>query len=144
MSRNTSTGRVLEEMIPPSLKRGGYSFERNKKVGERLNGDSHKADYFLTKEEILISLKWQQKGGTAEQKIPYEVLCLGKAILDGKAKKAYLILGGQDKRDKQEGWTHRTFYTSGELENYLHPNYTRLVKIMMPEEFIVLANEHKL
>ena len=131
-------------MILPSLKRGGYLFERNKKVGERLNGRTHNVDCFLTEEKTLISLKWQQSSGTAEQKIPYEVLCLGKAILDGKATKAYLILGGQDEEDNKKGWTLRKFYTSGRLESYLHPSYIQLVKIKMPEEFIVLANEHKL
>jgi len=27
-------------------------------------------------EAILISLKWQQSSGTAEQKVPFEVICL--------------------------------------------------------------------
>ena len=87
MPRDTTTGRVLENMILPALKRGGYLFEQNKRVGERLNGSPHKADCFLTEEKILISLKWQQTSGTAEQKIPYEILCLGKLFWKERQKK---------------------------------------------------------
>jgi hypothetical protein len=31
-------------------------------------------------EECLISMKWQQTSGTAEQKVPFEILCLAETI----------------------------------------------------------------
>ena len=55
---------------------------------------------------ILVSLKWQQTGGTAEQKVPFEVMCLADAVRAGHGQAAYLVLGG-------DGWTLRDYYTSG-------------------------------
>ena len=87
--------------------------------------------------KYLISLKWQQVGGTAEQKVPFEVICLTDAILksSGKYKKAYLVLGGS-------GWTLRDFYTSGELEKYLE--YREAVDIITLEDFVAKANKGQL
>src|SRR6185503_1251762 len=94
--RDTRTGDVLEEMILPSLGRGGYSFQKSQDIGRRPGEGKHIVDAIATKNgrSILISSKWQQVGGTAEQKIPFEVICLMKAIRDslGKYQKAYLIL----------------------------------------------------
>ncbi len=84
-------------------------------------------------EKILVSSKWQQSSGTAEEKVPYEVMCLVEAIKDnpGLYKKAYVILGG-------EGWTLRDFYTSGGIERFFKD--TNTVKIVTLERFIGLAN----
>ncbi len=59
MTRNTSTGSVLEAMVFPALTRGGYSVETQKKVGTRCGGGTHKVDAVVTKadESIIISLK---------------------------------------------------------------------------------------
>lgn len=40
---------------------------------------------------ILISLKWQQTSGTAEQKVPFEVMCLADVVRAGGANRAYLV-----------------------------------------------------
>jgi len=84
--------------------------------------------------KFLISLKWQQVSGTAEQKIPYEIICLLKALKDSNDSysKAYLVLGG-------EGWTMRNFYVEGGLNEYLQG--TENVKIVTFENFIFLANK---
>jgi len=108
--RDTRTGVVLEAMIIPALERGGYKWEKQVTVGTRPNGKQHKVDvvaYSNTGEKYLISLKWQQTSGTAEQKVPFEVICLADVILNckGKYTKAYLVLG-------DEGWTLREFYIS--------------------------------
>lgn len=105
--RDTRTGAVLEAMIIPALERGGYKWKKQVTVGTRPNGRRHKVDviaYSNTGEKYLISLKWQQTSGTAEQKVPFEVICLADTILKYKSKysKAYLVLGG-------EGWTLRNF-----------------------------------
>jgi hypothetical protein len=34
--------------------------------------------------QILISVKWQQVSGTAEQKVPFEVICLVEASRAGR------------------------------------------------------------
>jgi hypothetical protein len=77
---------------------------------------------------VLISLKWQQVGGTAEQKVPFEVICLMDAMdQNPNYQKAYLVLGG-------EGWTLRDFYISGDLQQYIP--YGDRVEIVTLERFI--------
>lgn len=83
--RNTSTGGVLEAMILPALKRGHYSCETQVKTGTRCGGGTHKVDALAERDgiKVLVSLKWQQTSGTAEQKVPFEVMCLADAVRAG-------------------------------------------------------------
>ena len=135
--RDTRTGSVLEAMVLPALKRGGYAHQTQVKVGLRPGGRTHKVDAVAEKgkRRWLVSLKWQQVGGTAEQKVPFEVISLIEAIRQGKFTRAYLVLGG-------EGWTLRDFYTSGGLRPYL--NNSQKVEILTLERFVALANQGKL
>src|SRR6266481_1773386 len=112
--RNTRTGSVLEAMILPALKQGGYEHTSQQTVGKRFGGGRHIVDAIAQEDEhrFLISLKWQQTGGTAEQKVPFEVISLAEVVLAGGFAKAYLVLGG-------EGWTLRSFYISGDLKKHL-------------------------
>jgi hypothetical protein len=137
MSRNTRTGSVLERMLLPALEQGGYSYRVQEKLGKRFGFGSHVVDAVAEKngKEILISVKWQQVSGTAEQKVPFEVICLLEAIENGPYQKAYLVLGG-------EGWTFRNFYTSGALNKYL--SYADRVEILTLEAFVARANSGKL
>jgi len=123
----------MEEMIPASLKRGGYDYKSRVKIGQRLGCGSHYVDAIAQKgaRKILISSKWQQSAGTAEQKIPFEVICLAEAVETGDYEKAYLVLGG-------EGWTLRNFYTSGALSKYLRGSEN--VEIVTLENFVAKAN----
>lgn len=86
---------------------------------------------------FLVSSKWQQVGGTAEQKVPFEVICLVKALREGQGKfqKAYLVLGG-------EGWTLRKFYVDGGLKEFILG--TDQITIMTLETFVALANKGNL
>jgi|SRR5882724_11119857 len=126
-------------MILPSLTKGGYGYRVGVNIGTRLGGGRHLIDVLAQKDDnqFLISLKWQQTSGTAEQKIPFEILCLMEAIQSGSGefKKAYLVLGGL-------GWKLREFYTGGGLSKYLkHDEY---VDILNLEAFIALANRSRL
>ena len=136
---NTTSGLVLESMILPALKKGGYSHKVQVNIGTRVGGGKHYVDTVAEKDgrKILISLKWQQTSGTAEQKVPFEVISLVQAILDtgDEFSKAYLVLGG-------EGWRLRDFYTSGGLEKHLE--YAKLVDILTLEGFIAKANQGRL
>ena len=80
MPRDTSTGKVHEAMIRAGLEAGGYQIKEQTQVGTRPNGRKHMIDLIATRDghSILISLKWQQVGGTAEQKIPFEAICLSE------------------------------------------------------------------
>ena len=97
-ARDTRTGSVMEQMIPPALEMGGYRFERNVHIGSRLGVSRHRIDTLAEDEDgriHLISLKWQQARGTAEQKIPFEIICLVDAMRnDDRFHKAHLVLGG--------------------------------------------------
>jgi hypothetical protein len=137
MSRDTRTGSVLERMLLPALEQGGYSYRVQVKLGQRFGIGSHIVDALAEKngEQLLISVKWQQVSGTAEQKVPFEVLCLLEAIENGPYQKAYLVLGG-------EGWTLRNFYTSGGLAKYL--SYGDHIEILTLEAFVARANSGKL
>jgi hypothetical protein len=137
MSRDTRTGGVLEAMVLPALKQGGYTYKTQEPIGTRPGGRKHKVDAIAEKnaEKILISLKWQQVGGTAEQKVAFEVICLAEAIGGGTFQKAYLVLGG-------DGWTLRDFYTSGGLKAHLI--HADRVQVITLERFVALANQGKL
>jgi hypothetical protein len=134
---STRTGGVLERMILPALDQGGYSYDTQVKLGKRLGIGKHVVDAIARKDDrqLLISLKWQQVSGTAEQKVPFEIICLLEALEAGMHHKAYLVLGG-------EGWTLRTFYTGGGLKRFLVDS--EKVEVLTLEGFVGRANQGKL
>ena len=137
-SRDTRTGGVLEAMVLPALAKGGYTVQTQVLIGSRPGGGKHNVDAVASKEgkSFLISLKWQQVNGTAEQKVPFELICLMDAVLRYELySKAYLVLGGNS-------WKLREFYVSGGLKEYL--NHTETVSIVKFEDFVALANYSKL
>ncbi|HKD69306.1 MAG TPA: PD-(D/E)XK nuclease superfamily protein [Candidatus Binataceae bacterium] len=135
--RSTTTGGVLEAMILPALKRGGYAYLTQQQIGERFGGGKHFVDVVAEKGSLryLVSLKWQQVSGTAKQKVPFEVICLAQAVREGAFLKAYLVLGG-------EGWKLRTFYIGGGLKEYLA--HADKVDILTLENFVAKANQGRL
>jgi len=135
--RNTTTGGVLEAMILPALKRGGYAYLTQQHIGDRFGGGRHFVDVVAEKNGLkyLVSLKWQQVSGTAEQKVPFEVICLADAVRQGTYDKAYLVLGG-------EGWKLRNFFVGGGLKSYLVDADT--VDILTLEGFVARANQGEL
>ena len=137
MARDTATGGVLEQMVLPALKLGGYTYALQVDVGARLGHGRHVVDAVVQtgEERLLLSVKWQQTGGTAEQKVPFEVICLAETIRSGGYTKAYLVLGG-------EGWKLRQFYTSGGLAEHLRG--ASRVEIVTLEGFIARANQGRL
>jgi hypothetical protein len=82
-------------------------------------------------------MKWQQVPGTAEQKVPFEIVCLADTVdkSQGKFRKAYIVLGG-------EGWTLREYYIGGEIQQYLRN--CELVEVVSFETFVSKANQGKL
>jgi len=137
MARDTATGSVLEQMVLPALKLGVYTFALQVDVGARPGHGRHVVDAVVQKgeERLLLSVKWQQTGGTAEQKVPFEVICLAETIRSGGYTKAYLVLGG-------EGWKLRQYYTSGALSEHLKG--ASRVEIVTLEGFIARANQGRL
>ena len=136
-SRNTRTGGVLEAMVLPALDQGKYTWKVQVNIGQRLGCGQHNVDVVAEKDgrKLLISMKWQQVSGTAEQKVPFEVICLLDALSDRQYSKAYLVLGG-------EGWSLRNFYTAGGLQKHL--KHGDQVEILTLESFVAKANAGKL
>jgi hypothetical protein len=120
-------------MVLPALEHGGYHYEVQVPVGERLGCGRHFVDAVVTKGEkqFLVSVKWQQVSGTAEQKVPFEVICLIDALEGSAYEKAYVVLGG-------EGWKLRSFFTKGGLNRFLKGS--ERVEIITLESFIARAN----
>ena len=135
--RNTRTGGVLEQMVLPALDQGGYAYKVQVNIGKRVGVGQHLVDVIAEKDgrRLLVSMKWQQVSGTAEQKVPFEVICLLEALQSGKYAKAYLVLGGG-------GWTLRDFYIGDGLKKYL--DYADKVDILALESFVGRANAGKL
>jgi len=124
-------------MVIPALERGGYALQKQAIVGTRCGGRAHKVDAIAAKDghSALVSLKWQQTGGTAEQKVPFEVMCLADAVRGGQAERAYLVLGG-------DGWTLRDYFVSGQMAEHLI--HAQLVRVVTLEAFVRLANNGQL
>ena len=134
--RDTTTGAVMEQMVLPALERGGYEYFRQVDIGERLGGGKHIVDliaYDQSGRGYLVSLKWQQTSGTAEQKVPFEAMCLIQAVLaePDRYTRAYLVLGGPS-------WTLRRFFTDGGLLPFMQ--HQDLVSILTLEEFVARTN----
>jgi hypothetical protein len=136
-SRDTTTGAVLEQMVLPALERGGYECQSQVNIGGRLGGGRHFVDVVASSSgrDYLISLKWQQVSGTAEQKVPFEVISLAEAVLSGQYAGAYLVLGG-------DGWKLRDFYVTGGLARHLV--FADKVTIVTLEQFVGRANNGSL
>lgn len=135
--RETTTGRVLEEMVLPALRRAGYTWTTQTHIGSRPNGRKHNVDVVATKDgaSVLISMKWQETSGTAEQKVPLEVMCLADAVREKHLSAAYLVLGGP-------AWTLRDWYVSGALRKRLVD--VDSVHVLTLEAFVARANQGKL
>jgi hypothetical protein len=132
---------VLEEMVLPALQLAGYQYEKQSCIGRVMGDRPYRADLLVHDQRsgrrIVVSLKWQQVAGTAEQKIPFEVIALLQLLESRECDDAYLVLGGT-------GWTARLreFYLSGGLCRFM-PEANR-VKIVGLEEFIKLVNNRQL
>lgn len=125
----------------PALIRGGYAVNTQVHIGSRLGGGRHIVDLVAYDAEgrgYLISLKWQQTSGTAEQKVPFEAMCLIQAVLaeeEERYAKAYLVLGGPS-------WTLREFFIDGGLLPFLR-NVDSIAVVTL-ETFVARANRGEL
>jgi hypothetical protein len=138
---STRTGRVLEEMVLPALQLAGYQYEKQSCIGRVMGDRPYRADLLVHDRgsgcRIVVSLKWQQVAGTAEQKIPFEVIALLQLLESRACDDAYLVLGGTGCTPQL-----REFYLSGGLCRFM-PEAKR-VKIVGLEEFIKLVNNRQL
>jgi hypothetical protein len=139
--RNTSTGAVLEDTVLPALRRNGYVFATQQVVGLSLSGRRHRADIVVdltVSTKTIVSVKWQQVSGSAEEKVPFEIIKLIHAVKTsaGAVPYAYLVLAGP-------GWSSlKEFYLAQGLRPYI-TEYD-LVKVVSLDEFMARANRRLL
>ena len=135
--KGTRTGTNMERMIASALEFNNYKFKKQVFIGQQLFGNRYKADFIVN--DKIISLKWQQVPGTAEQKLIYEIASLIKIIEESKGKftKAYIVYGGNG-------------FSQGAL-NYMQHNmhvnlliHGDLVFIESLNDFIARINQHNL
>ena len=74
----------------PALRRAGYTWTEQTRVGCTAERSKHNVDVIATKDgvSVLVSMKWQETSGTAEQKVPFEVMCLTQPKTTGTRRRA--------------------------------------------------------
>ena len=102
--RGTRTGGVFENVVAPALESNGYVITTVRTVGSGIGGGQHRIDKLAVApsgERILISVKWQEVGGTTDEKIPFEVIKLLDLLEQNQDfSRAYIILGGDGMRKR--------------------------------------------
>jgi hypothetical protein len=86
---------------------------------------------------FAVTLKWQAIRGTADRKIPYEVIVLSEMIANGEIDGAYLLIGGK-------GWAPqlRDAYTAGVLKKWI--KYPANLVIMEVGDFLKKLEEERI
>lgn len=133
--RNTKTGINYEEEVRRLLE--NYSNHKvakttNKRgvyVGKKRNGGKHYVDILLNGDELL-SLKYQEVQGTAEEKIPFEIMKLQQMVVDGGYKSATIVLAGAD-----DAWYWKDYYLSEEFREHMKHIYPN-VSVISHQEFV--------
>ena len=132
----TRTGTGQELMIESLLEFNHYNYQKQVFIGKQLFNNRYKADFVIDR-SIIVSLKWQQVAGTAEQKVIYEIASLIKIIESDNFKKAYVVIGGngfsQNAKDYLFSQEHRNILKHGDL-----------VENIGVEDFIARLNNHNL
>jgi hypothetical protein len=129
-SRDTTTGTTYEKEIEDLLENfTNYQFKTQVNVGLKRNGGKHYIDILL-ESKILLSLKFQCVPGTAEEKVPFEIMKLQQAIEDYDYECAILVLAGPD-----SAWKWKDYYLGEEFQSNIKKIYPD-VCIISHEQFV--------
>lgn len=137
-SAGTKTGSTLEVTVEAVLLNNSYAVEKQQIVGTKPGGGRHKADIVGMRPngtKFLVSLKWQQTAGSAEEKIPFEVIKLLHALRENRQfDKAYIVVGG-------DGFSAGLvdFYLSEEFRSYIRES--EKIEILTLNDVITRANK---
>lgn len=141
-SMGTKTGSTLEASVEAVLLNNSYAVEKQIVVGSKPGGGRHRADLVGMRPNgtrFLVSLKWQQTTGSAEEKIPFEVIKLLHTLREneGRYDHAYIVVGG-------DGFSQGLveFYLSPEFRSYIREG--ERVEILTLNELIARANKGSL
>ena len=124
-SRQTDkTGKDFEYLCEHLASLKGCDVEEQVNIGLRPTGGAHNTDLIV--DGTIVSLKYQDVAGTAEEKIPYEQMCLQHGCFTYGYDSAIIVLAGP-------GWKHIDGYREGVFNTRMHtPN----VKVMNFDEFL--------
>lgn len=64
------TGKIAETLIACMLKENGIDFRYHSSIGTSIYGNPLTHDFVLPDAKIIIEIKWQQVGGSADEKYP--------------------------------------------------------------------------
>ena len=116
MSRETQSGEGFEKRLAAWLWGEGYLVQRQVPVQTGADFGRKVFDILLhprAREPVLVSCKWQDVGGTADQKVPYEILvCIAARKATGW--RVFIVIGG-------DGWHigDKALYTSDRIAKYM-------------------------
>lgn len=136
-SMGTRTGSTLEVTVEAVLLNNSYAVQKQQLVGTKPGGGRHKVDLVGMRpngSKFLVSLKWQQTAGSAEEKIPFEVIKLLHALRENPGyDKAYIVVGG-------DGFSTGLveFYLSEEFRSYIRES--EKIEILTLNDVITRAN----
>lgn len=129
-SRNTTTGTTYEKEIENLLEQfTDCQFETQVNIGTKRNGGKHYIDILLQC-KTLLSLKYQRVQGTAEEKVPFEVMKLQHAVDDHEYECAIIVLAGPD-----SAWKWKKYYLGEEFQHSMKQIYPD-VRIISHEQFV--------
>jgi len=140
--RDTGTGPILEKMILPALERAGYQPQRRYRVPDPFRPErEHLLDIAAFQRNgnppIGIAAKWQQSSGTAEEKVPMEVLRLIKLVEGKHLERGYVLLGGT-------GWRFRDYFLSKSFMKEFCSPAASMVRVVDLETLITLINQGRI
>jgi len=135
----TRTGKIFESMLVTALQKNNYSVQEQVKVGNKPDGSKYTID-ILVDSLIYISIKWQQIGGSAEEKIPFEVITLTHILKtkNNENARAYIVLGGNGWRKSLKEW-----YCSSEFLEWIL-EAKKYVTIVNENTFVAMINNRQI
>lgn len=140
-SVGTKTGSTLEVTVEAVLLNNSYAVQKQVVVGTKPCGGKHKADIVAMRpngSKFLVSLKWQQTAGSAEEKVPFEVIKLLHTLRENASyDKAYIVIGG-------DGFSAGLveFYLSEEFRSYIRES--QKIEILTLNDVIARSNRGQL
>jgi len=115
-----SSQKELLEQCATILRQHDWTLSRNAALAPSPKGGKMRADILATchstGKRIAVFPRWQSSNGTAEEKVPFQLIKFEMALRARPdcAQAGYFVLEGP-------GWTWREFYLSGALYGFLLP-----------------------
>jgi len=127
LKKRSGSGSAFQKQLKALLESQRFEVQNEVSIGKRLGRDGdHRIDLLAGNEteKILISCKYQHEPGTAIDKIPYEYLCLVKALEDEpRFSKAYIVVKGKELEGMLEKDFTIVLYADSKFDDNGKPEY---------------------